>query len=55
LLFIFYFSYYSDVCCSVSMFYTNFFTSVATHGHIPSILYNLVMITTYHKRQLLYI
>jgi hypothetical protein len=31
------FAYHSDICCSVYMFHTNFFTSVATHGHSPSV------------------
>jgi hypothetical protein len=30
------FAYHSDICRSVSMFHTNFFTPVATHGHSPS-------------------
>jgi hypothetical protein len=29
-------AYYSDVCRSISMFHTIFFTSIATHEYIPS-------------------
>jgi hypothetical protein len=31
------FVYHTDVCRSVSMFHINFFTTVATHGHLPSL------------------
>jgi hypothetical protein len=29
------FTYHSDICRSVYIFHTNFFTTVATHGHSP--------------------
>jgi hypothetical protein len=31
------FAYHTDVCRSVSMFHINFFTTVAMHGHLPSV------------------
>jgi hypothetical protein len=36
------FVYHSDVYRSVSMFHTNFFTPVATHGHSPSLIISTI-------------